>query len=104
MTLVSFLQRQKLREMILQQQQQKKMAGRQEKGPQDPAALPHPLQHWQPEGMSPAFARPPPPYPGSLRSPAGPPLGPRYPVFPKDPRGPYAPNAAGMGVRPHGFR
>ncbi|KAF6086114.1 lysine methyltransferase 2C [Phyllostomus discolor] len=96
-------QRQKLREMILQQQQQKKMAGRQEK-PQDPAAMPHPLQHWQPEGMSPAFARPPPPYPGSLRTPAVPPMGPRYPVFPKDPRGPYAPDATGMGMRPHGFR
>ncbi|XP_053781964.1 histone-lysine N-methyltransferase 2C isoform X7 [Desmodus rotundus] len=97
-------QRQKLREMILQQQQQKKMAGRQEKGPQDPAAGPHPVQHWQPEGMSPAFTRPPPPYPGSLRSPVVPPMGPRYPVFPKDPHGPYAPNVTGMGMRPHGFR
>ncbi|KAM5303511.1 histone-lysine N-methyltransferase 2C isoform 10-T10 [Glossophaga mutica] len=97
-------QRQKLREMILQQQQQKKMAGRQEKGPQDPAAAPHPLQHWQPEGMGSAFTRPPPPYPGSLRSPVVPPMGPRYPVFPKDPRGPYAPDIAGVGMRPHGFR
>ncbi|XP_036885417.1 histone-lysine N-methyltransferase 2C isoform X10 [Sturnira hondurensis] len=97
-------QRQKLRELILQQQQQKKMAGRQEKGPQDPAAAPRPLQRWQPEGVSPAFTRPPPPYPGSLRSPVVPPMGPRYPIFPKDPHGPYAPDVTGMGMRPHGFR
>ncbi|XP_016052433.1 PREDICTED: histone-lysine N-methyltransferase 2C isoform X1 [Miniopterus natalensis] len=99
-------QRQKLREIILQQQQQKKMASRQEKGPQDPAAGPHPgpLQHWQPESVSQAFSRPPPPYPGSTRSPAVPPLGPRYAVFPKGPRGPYPPDVAGVGMRPHGFR
>ncbi|XP_054449392.1 histone-lysine N-methyltransferase 2C [Pteronotus mesoamericanus] len=97
-------QRQKLREMILQQQQQKKMAGRQEKGPPGPAAAPPPLQRWQPEGNSPAFSRPPPPYPGGLRSAVIPALGPRYPVFPKDPRGPYTPDVTGMGMRPHGFR
>ncbi|KAM9077125.1 histone-lysine N-methyltransferase 2C isoform 3-T6 [Megaptera novaeangliae] len=99
-------QRQKLREIILQQQQQKKLAGRQEKGSQDPGAVPHPgpLQHWQPEGVSRAFTRPPPPYPGSISSPVGPPLGPRYAVFPKDPRGPYTPDVTGMGMRPHGFR
>ncbi|XP_057589867.1 histone-lysine N-methyltransferase 2C isoform X5 [Hippopotamus amphibius kiboko] len=99
-------QRQKLREIILQQQQQKKLAGRQEKGSQDPGAVPHPgpLQHWQPESVSQAFTRPPPPYPGSIRSPIGPPLGPRYAVFPKDPRGPYPPDVTGMGMRPHGFR
>ncbi|XP_038546315.1 LOW QUALITY PROTEIN: histone-lysine N-methyltransferase 2C isoform X1 [Canis lupus familiaris] len=99
-------QRQKLREIILQQQQQKKMAGRQEKGSQDPAAVPHPapLQHWQPESISQAFTRPPPPYPGNIRSPVGPPLGPRYAVFPKDTRGPYPPDVTGMGMRPHGFR
>ncbi|XP_074171171.1 histone-lysine N-methyltransferase 2C isoform X6 [Rhinolophus sinicus] len=101
-------QRQKLRELILQQQQQKKMAGRQEKGSQEPPAGPHPgphpgpLHHWQPESISQAFARPPPPYPGGIRSPVVPPLGPRYSVFPKDPRGPYTPD--GMGMRPHGFR
>ncbi|XP_070473033.1 histone-lysine N-methyltransferase 2C isoform X9 [Equus przewalskii] len=99
-------QRQKLREIILQQQQQRKLAGRQEKGSQDPAAVPHPgpLQHWQPESISQAFSRPPPPYPGSMRSPAVPPLGPRYAVFPKDPRGPYPPDVTAMGMRPHGFR
>ncbi|XP_042783103.1 histone-lysine N-methyltransferase 2C isoform X16 [Panthera leo] len=99
-------QRQKLREIILQQQQQKKMAGRQEKGSQDAVAgpLPAPLQHWQPDSISQAFARAPPPYPGSIRSPVVPPLGPRYAVFPKDPRGPYPPDVTGMGMRPHGFR
>lgn len=82
------------------------MAGRQEKGSQDAASVPHPspLQHWQPEGTSQAFSRPPPPYPGSIRPPAVPPLGPRYAVFPKDPRGPYPPEVTGMGMRPHGFR
>ncbi|XP_078293433.1 histone-lysine N-methyltransferase 2C isoform X19 [Panthera onca] len=99
-------QRQKLREIILQQQQQKKMAGRQDKGSQDAVAgpLPAPLQHWQPDSISPAFARAPPPYPGSIRSPVVPPLGPRYAVFPKDPRGSYPPDVTGMGMRPHGFR
>ncbi|XP_016019394.2 histone-lysine N-methyltransferase 2C isoform X10 [Rousettus aegyptiacus] len=98
--------RQKLREIILQQQQQKKMACRQDKGPQDPAAMPHagPLPRWQPEAAGQAFTRPPPPYPGSIRSPAIPPLAPRYAVFPKDPRGPYPADVAGMGVRPPGFR
>ncbi|XP_070308027.1 histone-lysine N-methyltransferase 2C isoform X21 [Odocoileus virginianus] len=99
-------QRQKLREIILQQQQQKKMAGRQEKGAQDPGAVPHPgpPPHWQPESVGQAFARPPPPYPGSVRSPMVPPLGPRYTVFPKEARGVYPPDVSGMGVRPHGFR
>ncbi|XP_058579708.1 histone-lysine N-methyltransferase 2C isoform X10 [Neofelis nebulosa] len=99
-------QRQKLREIILQQQQQKKMAGRQEKGSQDAVAgpLPAPLQHWQPDSISQAFARAPPPYPGSIRSPVVPPLGPRYALFPKDPRGPYPPDVTGMGMRPHGLR
>ncbi|XP_055447305.1 histone-lysine N-methyltransferase 2C isoform X5 [Bubalus kerabau] len=99
-------QRQKLREIILQQQQQKKMAGRQEKGTQDPGAVPHPgpPPHWQPESVGQAFARPPPPYPGSIRSPMVPPLGPRYTVFPKEARGVYPPDVSGMGMRPHGFR
>ncbi|XP_006873731.1 PREDICTED: histone-lysine N-methyltransferase 2C [Chrysochloris asiatica] len=99
-------QRQKLREIILQQQQQKKIAGRQEKGCQDSPGTPHPgpLQHWQPENINQAFTRPPPPYPGNIRSPIVPSLGPRYTVFPKDQRGPYPPDVAGMGMRPHGFR
>ncbi|XP_021566107.1 histone-lysine N-methyltransferase 2C isoform X2 [Carlito syrichta] len=98
-------QRQKLREIILQQQQQKKIAGRQEKGSQDSPAVPPPgpLQHWPPENTNQAFTRPPPPYPGNIRSPIVPPLGPRYAVFPKDQRGPY-PDVASMGMRPHGFR
>ena len=100
------VQRQKLREIILQQQQQKKMAGRQEKGTQDPGAVPHsgPPPHWQPESVGQVFARPPPPYPGSIRSPMVPPLGPRYTVFPKEARGVYPPDVSGMGMRPHGFR
>ncbi|XP_042638152.1 histone-lysine N-methyltransferase 2C [Orycteropus afer afer] len=99
-------QRQKLREIILQQQQQKKIAGRQEKGSQDSPVVPHPgpLQHWQPENINQTFTRPPPPYPGNIRSPIVPPLGPRYTIFPKDQRGPYPPDVAGMGMRPHGFR
>lgn len=98
-------QRQKLREIILQQQQQKKLASRQDKGSQDPPTpLPGPLQHWQPETLGQNFARPPPPYPGSLRAPSGPALVPRYAVFPKEPRGPYAPDVSSMGIRPHGFR
>ncbi|XP_026645202.1 histone-lysine N-methyltransferase 2C isoform X10 [Microtus ochrogaster] len=99
-------QRQKLREIILQQQQQKKIASRQEKGPQDTPVVPHPvpLPHWQPESINQAFTRPPPPYPGNIRSPIIPPLGPRYSVFPKDQRGPYPPDVAGMGIRPHGYR
>ncbi|XP_075811528.1 histone-lysine N-methyltransferase 2C isoform X4 [Microtus pennsylvanicus] len=99
-------QRQKLREIILQQQQQKKIASRQEKGPQDTPVVPHPvpLPHWQPESINQAFTRPPPPYPGNIRSPVIPPLGPRYSVFPKDQRGPYPPEVAGMGIRPHGYR
>ncbi|XP_037691694.1 histone-lysine N-methyltransferase 2C isoform X3 [Choloepus didactylus] len=98
-------QRQKLREIILQQQQQKKIAGRQEKGSQDSPVVPHPgpLQHWQPENINQAFTRPPPPYPGNIRSPVVPPLGPRYAVFPKEQRG-HPPDVAGLGVRPHGFR
>uniref|UniRef100_A0A2K6EMQ7 Histone-lysine N-methyltransferase 2C n=1 Tax=Propithecus coquereli TaxID=379532 RepID=A0A2K6EMQ7_PROCO len=98
-------QRQKLREIILQQQQHKKIAGRQEKGSQD-SVVPHPgpLQHWQPESINQAFTRPPPPYPGNIRSPVVPPLGPRYAVFPKDQHGPYPPDVAGMGMRPHGLR
>lgn len=82
------------------------MACRQEKGLQDPAAVPHagPLQRWQPDAAGQAFTRPPPPYPGSVRSPAIPPVAPRYAIFPKDPRGPYPSDVAGMGVRPHGFR
>lgn len=82
------------------------MAGRQEKASQDPGAAPPPapLQHWQPESIGPAFTRPPPPYPGSIRSPVVAPLGPRYTVFPKDPRGPYPPDVTGVGMRPQGFR
>nr|XP_046227874.1 histone-lysine N-methyltransferase 2C-like isoform X2 [Scatophagus argus] len=72
-------QRQRLRQLILRQQQQK-YALRQEKGLQDaasgtpPGSTPAPAtsRHWSPEDPSTApptdpFGRPPPPYPGTLR-------------------------------------
>lgn len=112
-----FKQRQKLREIILQQQQQKKNAVRQEKALQEQAATPHatPLQHWQQDNLNPIFNRPPPPYPGNIRSSVVPPGGPRFPVYPKDQRGPFPgdgqfnrPQFPGdmnaMGMRPHGLR
>ncbi|XP_062424789.1 histone-lysine N-methyltransferase 2C isoform X2 [Rhea pennata] len=112
-------QRQKLREIILQQQQQKKNAVRQEKALQDPAAsgAPHgaPLQHWQQDNLNQIFNRPPPPYPGNIRSSVVPPGGPRFTVFPKDQRGPFPVDGQfnrpqfprdmnAMGMRPHGLR
>ncbi|XP_072508255.1 histone-lysine N-methyltransferase 2C isoform X4 [Notamacropus eugenii] len=93
-------QRQKLREIILQQQQQKKNAIRQEKGLQDPGSL----QPWQPENLNPIFNRPPPPYPGNIRAPVVSPGGPRFPLFPKDQRGPFPSDVTGMGMRHHGLR
>ncbi|XP_075602786.1 histone-lysine N-methyltransferase 2C isoform X10 [Balearica regulorum gibbericeps] len=110
-------QRQKLREIILQQQQQKKNAVRQEKALQDAAAPTHatPLQHWQQDNLNQIFNRPPPPYPGNIRSSVVPPGGPRFTVYPKDQRGPFPadgqfnrPQFPGdmnaMGMRPHGLR
>lgn len=66
---LSSLQRQRLRQLILRQQQQKNVS-RQEKVLQDGAA--GPPHHWlqkESTSVSPAnpFGRPPPPYPGSVR-------------------------------------
>ncbi|XP_028831976.1 histone-lysine N-methyltransferase 2C isoform X2 [Denticeps clupeoides] len=100
-------QRQRIRELLLKQQQQKG-AIRHEKGPQDPPPNP---QHWGPEGHGPqaeGFNRPPPPYPGPglVRGPL------RFPGnFPADQRGPVSlegpfprppfPGDASMGMRQH---
>ncbi|XP_030016154.1 histone-lysine N-methyltransferase 2C isoform X2 [Sphaeramia orbicularis] len=92
-------QRQRIRELILKQQQQRS-AIRQERGPQEPPGniapgtpRPWPQEgHGQPGEM---FNRPPPPYPGQ-----GPMRGPmRFPgPFPVDQRVPFAPE----GQIPHG--
>ncbi|KAI2649197.1 Histone-lysine N-methyltransferase 2C [Labeo rohita] len=65
-------QRQRLRQLILKSQQQKS-AIRQEKGLQEatPAAAPGTPRHWSQEDSGPQndiFGRPPPPYPGTMRS------------------------------------
>ncbi|XP_038159716.1 histone-lysine N-methyltransferase 2C isoform X13 [Cyprinodon tularosa] len=80
-------QRQRIRELILKQQQQR-TANRQERGPQDPAAnitpgTPRPWPHEGPGQQGEMFNRPPPPYPGQ-----GPMRGPiRFPGnFPGDQR------------------
>ncbi|XP_018124496.1 histone-lysine N-methyltransferase 2C isoform X3 [Xenopus laevis] len=92
-----FRQRQKLRELILRQQQNKNSV-RQEKALLDPLQISqggHPA-HWQQENPPPqneVFNRPPPPYPGSLRVQFGPKGSPRFPVFTKDQRGPFPGNA-----------
>uniref|UniRef100_A0ABM5GMV7 [histone H3]-lysine(4) N-methyltransferase n=1 Tax=Pogona vitticeps TaxID=103695 RepID=A0ABM5GMV7_9SAUR len=102
-------QRQKLREIILQQQQQKKNAIRQEKMPQEPVGASHaaPVQSWQQENMNQIFNRPPPPYPGNIRSPIVPPGGLRFPGFPVDgqfSRPQFPGDVSGMGMRPQGIR
>uniref|UniRef100_A0A8D0LC28 HMG box domain-containing protein n=1 Tax=Sphenodon punctatus TaxID=8508 RepID=A0A8D0LC28_SPHPU len=110
-------QRQKLREIILQQQQQKKNALRQEKALQDPATPPHAghIPHWQQENLNQIFNRPPPPYPGNIRSAIVPPGGRRFSVFPKDQHGPFPADGqfnrpqfpgdmTGTAMRPHGIR
>lgn len=66
-----FFQRQRLRQLILRQQQQKNVS-RQEKVLQE--AAPGPPHHWlqkEHPGAAPAdpFGRPPPPYPGTVRPP-----------------------------------
>lgn len=63
------LQRQRLRQLILRQQQQKNVS-RQEKVLQDgPAGPPHQWLQKESTSASPAdpFGRPPPPYPGTIR-------------------------------------
>ncbi|XP_048118756.1 histone-lysine N-methyltransferase 2C isoform X1 [Alosa alosa] len=98
-------QRQRIRELILKQQQQKG-ANRQEKGPQEAPMAPGTPQHWSQGGPGPQveiFNRPPPPYPGP-----GPVRGPmRFPgPFPGDQHGPVAmegqfPDGSNMGIRQH---
>ncbi|XP_069047073.1 histone-lysine N-methyltransferase 2C isoform X5 [Lepisosteus oculatus] len=112
-------QRQRLRELILRQQQQKS-AIRQEKGLQEPAipAAAGAARPWsQDEAVqqSELFNRPPPPYPGTARGPLMP-GAPRFPgPFAGEPRGPFAGevqfnrpqfpgDVGGMGMRPHGPR
>uniref|UniRef100_A0A8C6Y6L9 Histone-lysine N-methyltransferase 2C n=1 Tax=Naja naja TaxID=35670 RepID=A0A8C6Y6L9_NAJNA len=102
-------QRQKLREIILQQQQQKKNAIRQEKAPAEPAsATPTaPIQPWQQENLNQIFTRPPPPYPGNIRSSTIRPGGLGLAGFPVDGqlnRPQFPGDAVGMGMRPHGIR
>ncbi|KAM4704791.1 histone-lysine N-methyltransferase 2C [Rhinophrynus dorsalis] len=113
-------QRQKLRELILRQQQNKN-AVRQEKTLTEPLQVPQGghLAQWQPENahlQNEVFNRPPPPYPGNVRAPLGPKGSPRFPAFPKDQRAPYPGNVqfnrprfsgdiSSMGMRPpHGHR
>ncbi|XP_053116149.1 histone-lysine N-methyltransferase 2C isoform X3 [Hemicordylus capensis] len=102
-------QRQKLREIILLQQQQKKNAVRQEKASQEPTTAPHPgpIQSWQQDNLNQIFNRPPPPYPGNIRSSIVPPSGLRFAGFPVDGqfnRPQFPGEMGGMGVRPHGIR
>ncbi|KAG8573357.1 hypothetical protein GDO81_012372 [Engystomops pustulosus] len=105
-------QRQKLREMILRQQQNKNSI-RQEK-PVDPLQMNqggHPTQwpdssHRQHE----IFNRPPPPYPGNIRAALGPKGNPRFHAFPKDQqfagngqftRPQFSGDISNMAMRPH---
>ncbi|XP_066483648.1 histone-lysine N-methyltransferase 2C isoform X3 [Tiliqua scincoides] len=102
-------QRQKLREIILQQQQQKKNAVRQEKTPQEPSTAPHAglIQPWQQENLNQIFNRPPPPYPGNARSSIVPASGLRFTGFPADGqfnRPQFPGDMGGMAVRPYGIR
>ncbi|XP_060638587.2 histone-lysine N-methyltransferase 2C isoform X4 [Anolis sagrei] len=102
-------QRQKLREIILQQQQQKKNAIRQEKAPQETAAPSHAgaIPPWPQENLNQIFNRPPPPYPGNVRASIVPPGGMRFTVFPADGqfnRPQFPGDMGGMGMRSHGMR
>ncbi|XP_069814968.1 histone-lysine N-methyltransferase 2C isoform X6 [Dendropsophus ebraccatus] len=87
-------QRQKLREMLLRQQQNKNSI-RQEK-PVDPIQMNqggHPAQ-WQDNSHRhhEIFNRPPPPYPGNIRASLGPKGNQRFPVFPKEQHAQFAGN------------
>ncbi|KAG9356115.1 hypothetical protein JZ751_000959 [Albula glossodonta] len=109
------VQRQRIRELILKQQQQKQSAVRQEKGQQEPGVAigPGTPRHWSqenPNQPNDVFSRPPPPYPGTMRGPM------RFPgPFPGDRRGPfpneghfvrpqYPGDVTNMPMRPHGQR
>ncbi|XP_064202618.1 histone-lysine N-methyltransferase 2C-like isoform X6 [Anguilla rostrata] len=109
------VQRQRIRELILKQQQQKQNAVRQEKGLQEQgvAAGPGTPRHWSQENPSQhneLFSRPPPPYPGTMRGPLrypGPFPGDRRASFPNEGhfvRPQYPGDIANMGMRPHGPR
>ncbi|XP_062285762.1 histone-lysine N-methyltransferase 2C isoform X4 [Scomber scombrus] len=94
-------QRQRIRELILKQQQQR-IAIRQERGPQEPVGnmTPGTPRPWPQEGpgqQGEMFSRPPPPYPGQ-----GPMRGPmRFPgPFPGDQRVPF-PNEGQIPRGPH---
>ncbi|KAM4728821.1 histone-lysine N-methyltransferase 2C isoform 1-T1 [Anableps anableps] len=92
-------QRQRIRELILKQQQQR-TANRQERGPQDPAGnltpgTPRPWPHEAPGQQGEMFNRPPPPYPGPMRGPI------RFPGnFPGDQRVCF-PNEGQIQRAPH---
>ncbi|XP_035272042.1 histone-lysine N-methyltransferase 2C isoform X3 [Anguilla anguilla] len=113
-------QRQRLRELILRQQQQKS-AIRQEKGLQEPPMPQAPggpggPRHWSqedPGSQNELFSRPPPPYPGMMRVSPMAPGGQRFPgPFLSDQQGPFPSNGQFsrpqfrgiMGMRPHGAR
>ncbi|XP_069504020.1 histone-lysine N-methyltransferase 2C isoform X2 [Ambystoma mexicanum] len=111
-------QRQMLRERLLIQQQNKN-AGRQDKGMQDAATSPPagPASNWQQDDLNhqnELFSRPPPPYPGIIRT-AMPQSSERFPMHSKDHRGPFPGNSqfgrppftgdiSAMGMRPHAQR
>lgn len=95
------MQRQRIRELILKQQQQRS-AIRQERGPQEAAGnitpgTPRPWPQEAPGHQGEIFNRPPPPYPGQ-----GPMRGPmRFPgPFPGDQRAPF-PNEGQIPRGPH---
>ncbi|KAM3604228.1 uncharacterized protein V6R79_008192 [Siganus canaliculatus] len=105
-------QRQRIRELILKQQQQRS-AIRQERGPQDAAGnmtpgTPRPWPQEVPGQQGEMFNRPPPPYPGQgpIRGPMrfpGPFPGDRAP-FPNDGQIPRGPHPGDPNLRPQGPR
>ncbi|XP_045077482.1 histone-lysine N-methyltransferase 2C [Coregonus clupeaformis] len=114
-------QRQRLRQLILRQQQQKsailqEKGLRQEAGGAPDAATPRRWSQEDPTPQSDMFGRPPPPYPGPIRGGLQVPGGQRFPgTFLGDQRGPF-PNEGqfaiphfprdmgNMGLRPQGMR
>lgn len=116
----NLLQRLRLRELILRQQQQKN-AVRQEKNMQEQAmtSAATPLRHWPQEDLkshNELFGRPPPPYPGIVRIPLASQAGQRFPdPFTNEPRRrfltddqfnrpQFSGDAARMVMRPQGPR
>lgn len=78
--------------------------------PQEPTTAPHAgsTQPWQQqENLNQIFNRPPPPYPGNIRSAIVPPSGLRFTGFPIDGqfnRPQFPGDMGGMAMRPHGIR